>query len=66
MNNAVFCLQKQCVGIWEYTIKICQILNTGGLQGCEIKHFATGICVSKTTEILIRLLLGMQERRWGF
>jgi len=47
-------------------MKICQILNTGGLQGHEIKHFATGVSTLKTTEILIRLLLGMQERRWGF
>jgi hypothetical protein len=47
-------------------MKICQILNTGGLQGHQIKHFATGVSVSKTTEILIRLLLGMQEGREGF
>jgi hypothetical protein len=47
-------------------MKICQILNPGGLQGHNIKHFATGVSALKTTEILIRLLLGMQERRCGF
>jgi len=44
-------------------MKICQILITGGLQGHDIKHFATGIFALKISEILIRLLLGMQERR---
>jgi len=34
---------KHCLGIWEYTMKICQILSTGGLQGHDIKRFATGV-----------------------
>jgi hypothetical protein len=62
----VFCLKKtlsRYLGIYNENMPDTLYW---WFAGHDIKHFAIGISALKTTEILIRLLLGMQERRGRF